>query len=68
MIIAHAKIYLKQDADMLAVKEIVDGYKHAKLDDDNYIVYINTFPKSASDLIDELHSFTYSVSIKNESF
>ena len=66
--IAHAKIWLKQDADMAAVREIVAAYKGAKLDDDNYIVYYNTEPRKVNQLIDELHTFKYGVEITNEVF
>lgn len=66
--IAHMKLWLKQDADMNAVKEIVAAYKGAKLDEDNYIVYYNTEPKEVSKLIEELHYFKYSVEITNEVF
>ena len=67
MTIAHMKMLLKQDADMAAVKEIVAAYG-AKLDDDNYIVYYNTEPQKVSKLIEELHTFKYSVEITNEVF
>lgn len=66
--IAHMKLWLKQDADMNAVREIVAAYKGAKLDDDNYIVYYNTEPRKVNQLIDELHTFKYGVEISNEVF
>ena len=66
--IAHMKLWLKQDADMNAVREIVAAYKGAKLDDDNYIVYYNTEPKKVNQLISELHTFKYGVEITNEVF
>lgn len=66
--IAHMKLWLKQDADMNAVREIVAAYKGAKLDDDNYIVYYNTEPRKVNQLIDELHTFKYGVEITNEVF
>lgn len=66
--IAHMKLWLKQDADMNAVREIVAAYKGAKLDDDNYIVYYNTDPRKVNQLIDELHTFKYGVEITNEVF
>lgn len=66
--IAHMKLWLKQDADMNAVKEIVAAYKGAKLDEDNYIVYYNTEPRKVNQLIDELHTFKYGVEITNEVF
>lgn len=68
MTISHMKMLLKQDADMAAVKEIVAAYDGAKLDDDNYIVYYNTEPQKVSKLIEELHTFKYSVEITNEVF
>lgn len=68
MTIAHMKMLLKQDADMAAVEEIVAAYDGAKLDDDNYIVYYNTDPQKVSKLIEELHTFKYSVEITNEVF
>lgn len=66
--IAHMKLWLKQDADMNAVREIVAAYKGAKLDDDNYIVYYNTEPRKVNQLIGELHTFKYGVEITNEVF
>ena len=66
--IAHMKLWLKQDADMNAVREIVAAYEGAKLDEDNYIVYYNTEPRKVNQLIDELHTFKYGVEITNEVF
>lgn len=66
--IAHMKLWLKQDADMNAVREIVAAYEGAKLDDDNYIVYYNTEPRKVTQLIGELHPFKYGVEITNEVF
>lgn len=66
--IAHMKLWLKQDADMNAVREIVAAYEGAKLDDDNYIVYYNTEPRKVNQLIDDLHTFKYGVEITNEVF
>lgn len=66
--IAHMKLWLKQDADMNAVREIVAAYEGAKLDDDNYIVYYNTEPRKVNQLIDELHTFKYGIEITNEIF
>lgn len=66
--IAHMKLWLKQDADMNAVREIVAAYEGAKLDDDNYIVYYNTEPRKVNQLIGELHPFKYGVEITNEVF
>lgn len=66
--IAHMKLWLKQDADMNAVREIVAAYEGAKLDGDNYIVYYNTEPRKVNQLIDELHTFKYGVEITNEVF
>lgn len=68
MTIAHMKLWLRQDADMNAVREIVAAYEGAKLDDDNYIVYYNTEPRKVNQLIDELHTFKYGVEITNEVF
>lgn len=66
MTITHMKLWLKQDADMNAVKEIVAAYEGAKLDDDNYIVYYNTETRKVNQLIGELHTFKYGVKISNE--
>ena len=66
--IAHMKLWLKQDADMNAVREIVAAYKGAKLDGDSYIVYYNTEPRKVNQLIGELHPFKYGVEITNEVF
>lgn len=66
--IAHMKLWLKQDADMNAVREIVAAYEGAKLDEDNYIVYYNTEPRKVNQLIDELHTFKYGIEITNEVF
>lgn len=66
--IAHMKLWLRQDADMNAVREIVAAYKGAKLDEDNYIVYYNTEPRKVNQLIDELHTFKYGIEITNEVF
>ena len=68
MTIAHMKLYLRQDADMMAVREIVAAYDRAYLDEDNYIVYYNTTPELVTKLIGELHIFKYSVEITNETF
>lgn len=68
MVIYHLKIWLNQDCDMLAVKEIVGAYKGAQLDDDNYIVYFNGTPTKASELADELHYFTYKSRLHTETY
>lgn len=68
MTISHMKLWLKQDADMAAVREIVAAYEGAKLDEDNYIVYYNTYPNKVSEIIEELHSFRYGVTVTNEVF
>lgn len=68
MIIFHLKLWLKQDADMLAVREIVDAYKGAKLDEDNYIVYYNTYPNKVTELAEELFPFRYGMEITHETF
>lgn len=68
MTIAHFKMYLRQDADMAAVREIVKAYEGAKLDEDNYIVYYNTEPRLVEELAAELQPFRYSQKIVNEVF
>ena len=68
MTIYHLKLWLKQDADMNAVREIVAAYEGAKLDNDNYIVYYNAELKEVGQLIVELHTFKYRVEITNEVF
>lgn len=68
MTISHLKVWLNQDADMLAVREIVEAYKGAQLDDDNYIVYFNGSPVKAAELTDELHYFKYKAESHNETF
>lgn len=68
MTIYHLKLWLKQDADMNAVREIVAAYEGAKLDDDNYIVYYNAELREVGKLISELHAFKYKVEITNEVF
>jgi len=66
MTISHMKMLLKQDADMAAVEEIVTAYDGAKLDEDNYIVYYNTYPNKVGELIEELHPFKYSIEVTRE--
>lgn len=68
MTIYHLKLWLKQDTDMNAVREIVAAYEGAKLDDDNYIVYYNAELREVGKLISELHTFKYRVEITNEVF
>lgn len=68
MTIYHLKLWLRQDADMLAVKEIVAAYEGAKLDEDNYIVYYNTYPNKVAELTEELHPFKYGLKITPETF
>lgn len=68
MTIYHLKLWLKQDADMNAVREIVAAYEGAKLDNDNYIVYYNAELREVGQLISELHPFKYRVEITNEVF
>lgn len=65
MTIAHLKILLKQDADMNAVREIVEAYG-AKLDDENYVVYYNGSPIKAAEIAEELYCFKYSAEQRNE--
>lgn len=68
MTIAHMKLWLKQDADMNAVREIVAAYKGAKLDEDNYIVYYNTYPNKVTELVEELFPFRYGMEVTHETF
>lgn len=68
MTITHLKIWLNQDCDMLAVREIVAAYEGAKLDEDNYIVYYNASPTKVAEIVDELHYFKYSMQASNETF
>lgn len=68
MTITHLKIWLNQDCDMMAVREIVEAYKDAKLDDDNYIVYFNGTPTKAAEIVDELHYFKYGMKATNETY
>lgn len=68
MVIAHFKMYLRQDADMVAVREIVEAYARAYLDEDCYIVYLNTDPREVEMLAGELQPFRYSQEITNEVF
>lgn len=59
MTIYHLKLNLKQDADMLAVKEIVAAYEGAQLDESTGTVYYDAYPNEVIDLVEELHPFTY---------
>lgn len=68
MRIAHLKLTLNQDADMAAVKEIVAAYEGAKLDEDNYIVYYNTYPNKVMELVEELFPFRYGMEVTHETF
>lgn len=68
MIIAHLKLTLNQDADMAAVKEIVAVYEGAELDENNYIVYYNTYPNKVMELAEELFPFRYGMEVTNETF
>lgn len=68
MTIVHARIVLKQDCDLNAVKEIVNAYKGAKLDEINYIVYYNSEMPNTTKLVDELHYFTYGIRLTSEEF
>ena len=68
MTIYHMKLWLKQDADMLAVKEIVAAYEGAILDEDNYIVYYNTYPNKVTELTEELFPFRYGMEVTHETF
>lgn len=68
MIIFHLKLWLRQDADMLAVREIVAAYEGAKLDEENYIVYYNTYPNKVTELSEELFPFRYGMEVTHETF
>ena len=68
MTIYHLKLWLRQDADMLAVREIVAAYDGAKLDEDNYIVYYNTYPNKVIELTEELFPFRYGMEVTHETF
>lgn len=68
MTIYHMKLWLKQDADMLAVREIVAAYEGAILDEDNYIVYYNTYPNKVTELTEELFPFRYGMEVTHETF
>lgn len=68
MTIYHLKLLLRQDADMMAVKEIVAAYEDAKLDEDNYTVYYNTYPNKVMELSEELFPFRYSMHVTHETY
>lgn len=68
MKISHLKLTLNQDCDMAAVREIVNAYEGAKLDENNYTVCYNTYPNKVIELIEELHMFTYGLKVSNETF
>ena len=68
MLICHAIVLLKQDADLNAVKEIVKAYKKSTLDELNYAVYLNDDFRTVQDFLSELHPFTYGSKISNETF
>lgn len=68
MRITHLKLFLNQDADMAAVREIVAAYEGAKLDEDNYIVFYNTYPNKVYELVEELFPFRYGMEVTNEVF
>lgn len=68
MLICHSIVLLKQDADLNAVKEIVKAYKKAKLDEPNYVAYLNDDFRTVQDFLSVLHPFTYSIQISNETF
>lgn len=68
MVIHHLKLWLRQDADLLAVREIVRAYPGAFLDDDDFIVYFNSSPARVSALVGELLSFRYKSTLDIESF
>lgn len=68
MKVHHLKLWLRQDADLLAVAEIVRAYHGAVLDDDNFIVYYNSEPAKVSALAIELSSFQYKSELTIENF
>lgn len=68
MTIHHFKLWLRQDADLLAVAEIVRAYPGAILDDDDFIVYFNSEPAKVSALASELLSFRYKSELTIENF
>lgn len=68
MTIYHLKLLLKQDCDMAAVREIVNAYEGAKLDEDNYVVYFNTYPNKVMELVEELFPFRYGMEVTHETF
>lgn len=68
MTIYHLKLQLKQDADMLAVREIVAAYEGAQLDEDNYMVFYNTYPNKVTELSEELFPFRYGMEVSHETF
>lgn len=68
MTLAHFTMYLRQDSDIVAVREIVKAYDGAYLDEDNYIVYYNRDPFKVDGLAAELQPFRYSQEITNEVF
>lgn len=68
MVIYHAIILLKQDADIPAVKEIVKAYKKATFDELNYVVYLNADFRKVQDFLEELYPFTYATKLSTETF
>lgn len=68
MTIYHMRLWLKQDADMLAVREIVNAYEGAILDEDNYVVYYNTYPNKVTELSEELFPFRSGIKVTHETF
>lgn len=67
-VIHHLKLRLRQDADLLAVAEIVAAFSGAILDDENFVVYYNTNPRDVSALVSELLPFRYDSVITVEEF
>lgn len=68
MTIYHMKLWLNKDADMDTVKEIVDVYEGAKLDENTYTVYFDTYPNKVLELAEELFPFRYGMEVTHETF
>jgi len=68
MKVHHFKLWLRQDADLSAVAEIVRAYRGAVLDGDNFIVYFNSEPAKVSAFAIELSPFLYKSEITIENF
>lgn len=68
MIIAHLKLTLRPGCDMNAVREIVNAYENAVLDEDTLTVYYNTYPNKVIELVEELHPFKDDAKVSHETF